>query len=135
MNTFVSAGFWARLAALMVDTFMILFPITIALTVVFGYTEMKTSKPMIAGVIQMTIYGAIVIWCWVKKGYTPGKKLLRLIVIDDRTGKTIGFMQALWRFLAVFVSIISVIGLLLPIVRKDKKTLHDLLSRTRVIRI
>jgi uncharacterized RDD family membrane protein YckC len=39
------------------------------------------------------------------------------------------------RFLCVFVSIVSIVGLFLPAVRKDKRALHDILSSTRVIRI
>lgn len=129
------AGFWARVAALMVDTFMILFPITFVLIFVFGYTELKVEKPVLAGVAQMALYGAVVIRLWVKKGYTPGKKVMRLIVLDTTSGKTMHLAQACWRFCAVFVSIVSVVGLLLPVFRKDKKTLHDIISNSRVVRI
>ncbi|GHV08002.1 hypothetical protein AGMMS50229_15730 [Campylobacterota bacterium] len=129
------AGFWARFAALIVDTFMILFPITIGLVIFFGYNELKTNGNAVAGVIQMSLYGAIVVWFWVKRGYTPGKKIMRLIVLDSRTDKTMFLAQAIWRFLAVFVSIVSVVGLFLPLFRKDKKTLHDLISLSRVVRL
>lgn len=106
----------------MIDTFMILFPITLLLIPVFGYTELKTDKPLLAGFIQMGLYGLIVIYLWVKKGYTPGKKLMRLIVLDNATRKTMFYPQAVLRFLCYFAAIITVVGLLLPVFRKDKKS-------------
>lgn len=129
------APFFPRAVATIVDTFMILFPITIVLIVVFGYNELKTNTPALAGVLQMSLYGAVVIWLWVKKGYTPGKKVMRLIVLDNESKKTLYLPQAIFRFLCYFVSMISVVGLLLPLIRKDKKTLHDILSNTIVVRI
>ena len=134
-KTLQPAGFWARTIAVMIDTFMILFPITMVLMVLFGYSELKNEQPVLAGVLQMGLYGAIVVTLWVKKGYTPGKKMMRLIVLDERTQKTMYLPQALWRFLCYFIAMITVVGLLLPAVRKDKKALHDLLSSSVVVRL
>ncbi|MGE4294775.1 MAG: RDD family protein [Campylobacterales bacterium] len=134
-KTLQPAGFWARTIAVMIDTFMILFPITLVLMLIFGYSELKNQQPLVAGILQMGLYGAIVVSLWVKKGYTPGKKMMRLIVLDSRTQKTMYFPQALWRFVCYFIAMISVVGLLLPIFRKDKKALHDLLSSSLVVRL
>lgn len=129
------APFFPRVIATIIDTFMILFPITIVLIPIFGYSELKHNTPFAAGIIQMALYGLIVVIMWVKKGYTPGKKVMRLIVLDNTTKKTIYTPQAIFRFIFYFISLISVVGMLLPLFRKDKKTLHDLLSNTIVVRI
>ncbi|MDR0747929.1 MAG: RDD family protein [Helicobacteraceae bacterium] len=130
-----AAGFWERVSALLVDTFMILIPITAVLMVVVGSEKMKTESFAAAGAIQMFMYGAITVAFWVKKGYTPGKKAMRLLVLDRDTMKTISLPQAILRFLCIFVSIVSVVGLLMPALREDKRALHDILSSTCVVRI
>lgn len=130
-----AAGFWERVSALLVDTFMILIPITAVLMLVIGSEKMRTGSFIAAGAIQTFMYGAVTVAFWVKKGYTPGKKAMRLLLLDRTTMKTISLPQAILRFLCVFVSIVSIVGLFLPAVRKDKRALHDILSSTRVIRI
>lgn len=135
MKPLEPAPFFPRFIALIVDTFMILFPITIVLIPIFGYTELKENTPFLAGVIQTGVYGAIVARMWATKGYTPGKKMMRLIVLDSDTKKTIFGVQAIFRFLFYFVSMITIVGMLLPLFRKDKKTLHDILANTIVVRL
>lgn len=135
MKTPTPAPYFPRIIAIFIDTFMILFPVTIVLIVLFGYNELKESKPFLAGALQMGIYGSIVAFMWVKKGYTPGKKVMRLLVLDDTTHKTISGAQAIYRFLFYFVSMVTIIGLLIPLVRKDNKALHDILANTTVVRI
>ncbi len=129
------AGFWARLIAQMVDTFMILTPITILIALIFGYSTLKEENPLPAGLLQMGLYALIVIAFWVKRGYTPGKKSMRLIVLDTRQMVLMGPLQAIWRFVCYFISMISIVGFLLPLFRKDKKALHDLLSHSAVFRL
>ena len=69
-------------------------------------------------------------------GNTLGKYLLHLQTLDDR-GQPIGFKLAFGRTCAyVVASAISgwnVIGFILPLFRKDKKALHDLVCGTRVV--
>jgi uncharacterized RDD family membrane protein YckC len=125
------AGFWARFTASIVDIFMIVVPLTFVIHQTIGFEE----KPLIAWLALVAAYGAIVLWFWTRKGYTPGKKYMRLIVLSEKTNKTIYFPQACWRFICECVSFFSVIGVLLPAFRKDKKTLHDLLSASYVARL
>jgi uncharacterized RDD family membrane protein YckC len=125
------AGFWARFTAAIIDAFMTLTPLVFIVNLTIGYEE----RTLIAWIVQTAIFALITIAFWVRKGYTPGKKYMRLIVLDDKTGKTMYLPQACLRFICECVSFASVIGVLLPIFRKDKKTLHDLLSRSRVVRL
>ena len=130
-----SAGFWARTIAQLIDTFMILTPITLLLALIFGYTTLKEENPLPAGILQIGLFALVVIAFWVRRGYTPGKKVMRLIVLDTRTMRTLRTPQAIWRFVCYFLSMISLIGFVLPLLRKDKKALHDLLSHSAVFRL
>ncbi|MDR2904921.1 MAG: RDD family protein [Helicobacteraceae bacterium] len=124
-----AAGFWQRAAAQLVDVFMILTPIIFLTHIAIGYEE----KPLIAWAAHTAIYGAVIVWFSVAKGYTPGKKYARLIIIDTKANLTMTFPQAIWRFVC-FIST-WFFGFIWAIARKDKRALHDILSRTRVIRL
>jgi len=56
-----------------------------------------------------------------------------LILIDDKTKTTLDFIPAVLRYFMFIVSAISIIGVLLPFFRKDKKTFQDLVMNTSVI--
>ncbi|MDR2151549.1 MAG: RDD family protein [Helicobacteraceae bacterium] len=123
------AGFWARFVASIIDIFMIVIPIVFAANLAIGYE----AKPALAWLAHTAVFALITIAFWTRKGYTPGKKYMRLIVLDCKTNKTMYPPQACLRFICECLSFASVIGVLLPVFRKDKKTLHDLLSGTRVV--
>jgi len=66
-------------------------------------------------------------------GATLGKMAIgaRIVNVD---GSRIGFGKALLRFLATMVTQMTMgVGYLLIVVREDKRALHDLLARTKVI--
>jgi uncharacterized RDD family membrane protein YckC len=57
-------------------------------------------------------------------------------VIDARTGQRAPLPRVLLRETVMkALSIVTIIGILFPIFRKDRRTLHDLLARTCVKRI
>ena len=122
-----------RIKAFITDMFMIMMPIMYITTyiVLDGKDSFQGSE--MARWITMGIYGLIVVVLWVKKGQTPGFKAYDLILIDDKTKKTLGFISALLRYFMFIISAISIIGVLLPFFRKDKKTFQDLVMNTSVI--
>jgi len=83
--------------------------------------------------ITMGLYGLIVIIFWVKKGQTPGFKAYDIILVNDKDKKTLSLVTATLRYFMFIVSAISIIGVLLPFFRKDKKTFQDLVMNTSVI--
>lgn len=125
------AGFWVRFIAIILDTFLILTPITLLLGLIFGFDALREPNPQI-GILQVVFYGTIICYYWVSIGQTPGQKAFHIVLVNSQTQKTIGYTQAFWRFAMYFVSIASVAGILLPLFRKDKKCLHDLLANTTV---
>lgn len=122
-----------RVKALIVDMFMIYAPILYIITylILNGKEDFQSSQ--FAPFIAVTIYGVIYSLLISNFGHTPGKKAYDMKVVDDRTGKTIGFFRALLRFIAFLFTATTILGLLIPFYRKDKKALHDLICHTLVV--
>jgi uncharacterized RDD family membrane protein YckC len=134
-QTLVSANFGLRVKAFITDMFMIMMPIMYIMTyiVLDGKDEFQSNE--IARWLGMFLYGAISIIFWIKAGQTPGKKAYDIIIIDSNTKQKPKFFRAILRYFAFLFSAVSMIGLLVPLFRKDKKSLHDLISSTSVINI
>ena len=124
-----------RIKAFITDMFMIMMPIMYLTTYVImdGADSFKNSD--MAHWISMIIYGLVTVIFWVKKGQTPGFKAYDLKLIDDNTGKTLGYGLSVARYMMFILSAVSIVGALLPFFRKDKKTLQDILMQTSVVRV
>ena len=68
-----------------------------------------------------------------KTAQTPGYRAYNLRLIDESTGEKPSFFIILFRNLCAILSFFSIIGWVMMFFRKDRKTLHDLLSHTAVI--
>lgn len=144
------ASFWSRALAFITDVFMIGLPISLILIALFGYDQTHTAggidvvlqnkealknppNPLIS-LTQVLLFMLVTVTLWHRSGQTPGKKLARVRVVDARTLKKASYWKLILRFIGYFFSFISLIGFFIPLIRKDNKTLHDLLSGTCVIR-
>jgi len=126
-----------RLKAFLTDTFMITMPIMyIVIYLVMGSREGFREHMGEGWLFILIPHFFIVTLLWIFKGQTPGLKAYNLQVIkwNDPT-KKINFLQAIIRYLAMPISIISIVGLLIAFFRQDRATLHDLLSLSRLIEI
>ena len=65
-------------------------------------------------------------------GQTIGKRAYDLVVVNQDDSK-ISFIKAFIRFYLFLFSAMSVIGVILPLFRKDNLTLHDIILKTKVI--
>ncbi|MDQ7066529.1 MAG: RDD family protein [Sulfurimonas sp.] len=117
-----------RIKALITDLFMIYMPILYIITYIFmdGADDFKSSQ--LAPFIGVLIYGLIYSVLLAKFGQTPGKKAYDIQVVDSKSHQKIVIFRAFWRFLCFIFSATTLLGLLLPLFRKDKKSLHDILS-------
>lgn len=124
-----------RIKSFIVDMFMIMMPIMYITTYIIldGKDDLQSSD--IATWITSGIYGLIVILFWYKSGQTPGFKGYDIKLIDDKTKQIPTFSKIVIRYLLFLVSSISIIGILLPFFRKDKKTFQDLATATSVVSI
>ena len=127
------ASFWDRGKAQIIDTFMIYLPLLYFLTyVVVGSAQGFRDSPW-APFSAVLIYGIIAALLLSFKGQTPKKKAYDLWIVRE-SGKSVTFLFALLRFFAFLLSGTSVIGILMPLWRKDKKALHDILCKTTMLR-
>jgi len=119
-----------KIKALITDMFMIYAPILYIITygVMGGKDAFQASQ--LAPLLGVTFYGIVYAILIAKFGQTPGKKAYTMKVVDAKTLKPIGFFRAFCRFIAFLFSATILFGVLLPLFRKDKKALHDIMCST-----
>ena len=148
------AGFWMRFWALVIDVIIIGAVQGILFATLFGGTilniigEAMRGDPdpvsLVSQALPMAILarfgsfvltGAYYTYCWVTYGATPGKRALGLKVIDQ-AGGPLTWGQAIGRYLGTILSaMIMGIGFLMAAFDDQKRTLHDRLAGTRVIKV
>ena len=75
------------------------------------------------------------VWFWVNSTATLGMKSWKIKIVDIN-GNSISYKKAIVRFNVSILSIsIFGLGFLISLFRKDKKCLHDIISRTQLIKI
>lgn len=129
-TTLCYAPYPLKIKALITDLFMIYAPILyiIAYLILGGKEDFQSSQ--LAPFAAVSLYGVIYATLLSKLAQTPGKKAYNLKVLDAKTGDKISFLRALLRFIMFLLSATILIGLLLPLYRKDKKALHDVICST-----
>lgn len=71
----------------------------------------------------------------VKKGGTPGKLALGLRIQDvNRKANTTWVNAIIRETIGKMLSSIMLIGFMLPLFRKDKRAMHDLIAKTQVVK-
>jgi uncharacterized RDD family membrane protein YckC len=119
-----------KIKALITDMFMIYAPILYIITylIMGGKDDFQSSQ--LAPFVGVSMYGLVYAILLAKFGQTPGKKAYVMKVVDAKTQEQIGFFRALCRFVAFLFSATILFGVLLPLFRKDKKALHDIICGT-----
>ena len=131
-------GFWARVAASLVDSILIsliTFPI---LWKVYG-SGYFTASGFVQGPVDFLvswIFPALaVVLFWMYRSATPGKSVMRAKIVDAATGAAPSPGQCVIRYLGYFVSTIPLgMGLLWVAFDSQKQGWHDKLAGTVVIR-
>ena len=81
------------------------------------------------------LFAVFFVFCWVKFAGTPGKRLLRLKVLDERTGENITVGQGIIRYIGYFPAILVLfIGLIWVAFDSKKQGWHDKMAKTVVVR-
>lgn len=129
----VYATYSSRIKAFIVDLFMIYAPILYIITYVVmnGKDEFQASN--LAPFVGISLYALISATFVSRAGQTPGKKAYEIAIVDSKTYKNISFFRALYRFVMFLFSATILIGLLMPLYRQDRKSLHDIVCKTVVI--
>ena len=134
MPSIMLASYIDRIKAFITDMFMIYAPILymMAYVVMDGKDDFLSSQ--MAPLLGVVLYGLVYATLLWKFAQTPGKKAYEIKVVDFKTHKNISFLRAFVRFIAFLFSATIVFGLLLGFYRKDKRSLHDLIASTTVIK-
>jgi uncharacterized RDD family membrane protein YckC len=84
--------------------------------------------------LQMAIVSIAVITCWVYKSATPGKMLLKMKIVDAKTGEKPTTKQFILRYLGYLLSILPLgIGFIFMYYHKKHQGIHDKVAGTAVI--
>jgi uncharacterized RDD family membrane protein YckC len=131
------AGFWLRLAATIIDSFLLFAVILPVLFAIYGVDYFK-SDMRIQGIwdllLQTLVPLLITVWFWRRYRGTPGKVILKLAVVDGSTGRAMTRGQAVGRYFAYIASTLPLgLGFIWIAFDPKKRALHDLLCGTQVI--
>ena len=138
MNNMEYAGFWLRLAAVMIDVILMMIVLYIPLLFIYGQ-DYLTAEQVIHGFWDVMLTYVLpfiaTIWFWVRFMGTPGKMAVRLKVVDASTGDKMSTGQAIGRYFAYILAVLPLgLGLLWIGFDKRKQGWHDKLASTVVIR-
>ena len=145
-DSIIYAGFWRRLAAVLVDA-LILLPI-VGLMFYLGFKlthggdislqaldadPFLLYNPAALMALDLAIF-ALVVYCWVKFRGTPGKLLLGCQLIDADSGHSLSIARAILRYFAYLVSALPLmLGFLWIAFDRRKQGFHDKIARSVVI--
>lgn len=86
-------------------------------------------------VIEFALMGIAIILFWVYKGATPGKMILRMKIIDEKTGEVPTRGVSIVRYLSYLISFFPpFIGFAWIGLNKKRKAWHDIIAGTVVIK-
>jgi len=132
-STIHYASYPDRIKAFITDMFMIYMPILyiMAYIILDGKEAFQASST--AQFSAVLIYAVIYAIFVKSSGQTPGKRAYSIKIVDARSFEKLSFTRSILRFVTFLLSATFLLGLLLPLVRKDKKGLHDILLNTAVV--
>lgn len=152
------AGFWIRFAASFADTLFLALPVAVVIYFLsegswFDFAQYQqniayamsgnahkalASQPQTSLKWELLFEVSVLVVTmlfWRRwRGATPGKKLVKIKIVDYKTYQDIDNKQALTRSLGYIIStLLFLVGFLMVAFRKDKRGLHDMLAGTVVI--
>ncbi len=129
----VYAGFIPRWIAFTIDNAIFAF-VTILLLLPFPFFE-DSFQVAIQRTLTTLLLVGVILYMWVKlDGATPGKKLMKIKVLDANTLETIDYKQAAKRFFGYILSSIPLLlGFAMGAFTNKKQTLHDKIANTVVV--
>jgi uncharacterized RDD family membrane protein YckC len=140
MNEQKYAGFWIRVVASLIDTVLIFLVILPFLIAIYGkeYLDLMWESAYVGmwDILLSYIFPAIaVIMFWVYRSATPGKMMLKMKIVDEKTGGTISTRQGIVRYIGYYVACLPLmLGIIWVGIDKRKRGLHDKMAGTVVIR-
>lgn len=129
-------GLFRRLMIMVYDGLVViaLLMFVTTLAMLLGMENRTAAKDPIYTAGLVIVWFLYLGWCWRKGGMTLGMRAWR-VRIENSEGECPGWGQNLVRFLVSILSATLVgIGFFWSLFRSDRKTWHDLASKTRLLR-
>ncbi|MEL0608994.1 RDD family protein [Vibrio echinoideorum] len=132
------AGFWVRLGAALIDTFLFLLVTMPLLYWVYGDYYFDSDEFILGGwdmLLNWVFPFIATVVFWVYRSGTPGKIALKLQVVNAETGEALSTGKSILRYLAYYVSILPLcFGFVWIAFSGKKQGWHDLIANTVVVR-
>ena len=123
--------------AIMVYDFFIVISLLMLATMLAMFADFGDRTAMqdpVYTAFLLSIWFFYLTWCWHKGGMTVGMRAWR-VKIEDENGNRPGWGKSTIRFLTALLSAAAIgIGFAWSLVDSRKRTWHDLLSGTRLVR-
>lgn len=120
-----------RLKAFITDIFMIYMPILYVATYVVLGSKEALWESQGAIFICWALYVLILSLFFASDGQSLGYKHAKIALVKEN-GSDVGFATALIRNIIFCASFGLIFGIFVPFVRKDRRFLHDIISKVRV---
>lgn len=131
------AGFWIRVLASVLDSLLLLM-IVIPLLLIFygpGILFATESPGLVYDFINYGLPLIVIVVFWQYRSATPGKIMMGIYIVDEKTLQNPPFGRLLLRYLGYYVSIIPLLlGLIWVGIDKRKQGFHDKIAGTLVIK-
>lgn len=131
-------GFWARVAASLIDTVLVALVIYPLLHLVYG-REYWLGEGFVRGPVDFLLSwifpAAAIVLFWIARQATPGKMVIGARIMDARTGGKPSTGQLIIRYLGYYLSAIPLfLGFFWVGIDPRKQGWHDKLAATVVVR-
>lgn len=127
---------WRRIASIIYDALLVLAILIVMSIPFFGFNVEENNLLKIT--MQVYFYFIIqyfFVWFWVNNEGTLGMKTWKIKIVCDN-GEKISYKKAIIRFNIAIISILFFgLGFLISFFRKDKKCLHDIISKTSLSKL
>ena len=133
------AGFWRRVLAMLIDTFLLMLVMTPLSYLIVRRGHFSLWDPFGGSPgdfwISALVPAVFIIGFWMTKGATPGKMVIGARIVCARTGGKPSLPQFLIRYMAYSISTaVLLLGWLWVGIDRRKQGWHDKLAGTVVVR-
>jgi uncharacterized RDD family membrane protein YckC len=137
-NSYNYSGIWIRTGASIIDSILILLITEPLIYAIYGGSYFD-SEEMILGVpdslISYVFPFVATILFWIYKSATPGKMVVKLKVVDAKTGNSPSVQQSIIRYIGYIISALPLfLGFIWVAWDSKKQGWHDKMAGTVVIR-
>jgi len=130
-----NVSIWRRFGAILYDSFLVLAILIIMSIPLYSFDlQENESLKIIIQIYYYLITQYFFVWFWVNNQGTLGMKTWKIKIISD-SEEPLSYKKAVIRFnIAILSFLFFGLGFLISMFRKDRKCLHDFISRTILVK-